>query len=58
MTGDPDTLLYAMYHSSVAGTWQSPEYLNDAEVDEMLERAARDQPTRSARPPTQALNDG
>lgn len=38
VTGDPDTLLYPMYHSSVAGTWQSPEYLNDPEVDELLER--------------------
>lgn len=38
VTGDPDTLLYPMYHSSVAGTWQSPEHLNDPEVDELLER--------------------
>jgi peptide/nickel transport system substrate-binding protein len=37
VTGDPDTLLYGMYHSSAAGTWQSPEYLNDAEVDAYLE---------------------
>ena len=37
MTGDPDTLLYGMYHSSAAGTWQSPEYLNDTEVDQLLE---------------------
>jgi peptide/nickel transport system substrate-binding protein len=36
-TGDPDTLLYGMYHSSVPGTWQSPEYLNDAKVDEHLD---------------------
>ncbi len=35
-TGDPDTLLYPMYHSSAAGTWQSPEYLNDPEVDALL----------------------
>ena len=38
VTGDPDTLLYGMYHSSNAGTWQSPEYLNDAKVDELLEK--------------------
>lgn len=38
VTGDPDTLLYPMYHSSVRGTWQSPEYLDDAEVDALLER--------------------
>jgi len=37
VTGDPDTLLYGMYHSSTPGTWQSPEYLNDAKVDEFLE---------------------
>lgn len=37
VTGDPDTLLYGMYHSSTPGTWQSPEYLNDAEVDQHLE---------------------
>ena len=37
VTGDPDTLLYSMYHSSVPGTWQSPEYLNDSEVDGALE---------------------
>lgn len=36
VTGDPDTLLYPMYHSSAAGTWQSPEYLNDTEVDQLL----------------------
>jgi peptide/nickel transport system substrate-binding protein len=38
VTGDPDTLLYGMYHSSAAGTWQSPEYLKDAKVDELLEK--------------------
>lgn len=37
VTGDPDTLLYGMYHSSAAGTWQSPEYLNDKQVDQYLE---------------------
>jgi len=37
VTGDPDTLLYGMYHSSTPGTWQSPEHLNDAQVDEYLE---------------------
>ncbi|MDE0530042.1 MAG: ABC transporter substrate-binding protein [Albidovulum sp.] len=37
VTGDPDTLLYGMYHSSAAGTWQSPEYLSDTEVDAHLE---------------------
>lgn len=37
VTGDPDTLLYGMYHSSVPGTWQSPEYLNDPGVDAALD---------------------
>jgi peptide/nickel transport system substrate-binding protein len=38
VTGDPDTLLYSMYHSSNAGTWQSAEHLNDPEVDALLEK--------------------
>ncbi len=48
VTGDPDTLLYGMYHSSTPGTWQSPEYLNDAKVDEHLEagRSAADDAAR------------
>ncbi|MGD9912535.1 MAG: ABC transporter substrate-binding protein [Rhizobiaceae bacterium] len=37
VTGDPDTLLYGMYHSTAKGTWQSPEYLEDAEVDKQLD---------------------
>lgn len=41
VTGDPDTLLYGMYHSSTPGTWQSPEYLNDPEVDAALEAGRR-----------------
>jgi len=50
VTGDPDTLLYPMYHSSAAGTWQSPEYLNDAEVDRLLTegRTAADDAGREA----------
>lgn len=50
VTGDPDTLLYGMYHSSTPGTWQSPEYLNDAQVDEYLEtgRSAADDASREA----------
>lgn len=38
VTGDPDTLLYGMYHSSNPGTWQSPEYLDDPFVDSYLEQ--------------------
>lgn len=38
MSGDPDSLLYTMYHSSAAGTWMSPEHLKDAEVDALLEK--------------------
>ncbi len=37
LTGDPDTLLYGMYHSKNAGTWQSPEHLSDADVDAALD---------------------
>ena len=50
VTGDPDTLLYGMYHSSTPGTWQSPEYLNDADVDAALEagRTAADEAGRQA----------
>lgn len=50
VTGDPDTLLYGMYHSSTPGTWQSPEYLEDAKVDEYLEagRSAADDADREA----------
>ena len=38
VTGDPDTLIYGMYYSKNAGTWQSPEYLKDAKVDELLDK--------------------
>ena len=48
VTGDPDTLLYRMYHSSAAGTWQSPEYLKDDQVDAYLQ-AARTAATPEAR---------
>ena len=50
VTGDPDTLLYGMYHSSTPGTWQSPEHLSDAKVDEYLEagRTASDDAGREA----------
>ncbi|OCP25113.1 MULTISPECIES: ABC transporter substrate-binding protein [unclassified Ensifer] len=43
LTGDPDTLLYGMYHSSAAGTWQAPEYLKDAEVDALLDKGRAEQ---------------
>jgi peptide/nickel transport system substrate-binding protein len=57
VTGDPDTLLYGMYHSSMAGTWQSPEHLNDALVDEYLDagRTANTDAEREAA--YSALND-
>ena len=50
VTGDPDTLLYGMYHSSAKGTWQSPEYLQDADVDKYLDegRTATDDAARAA----------
>jgi peptide/nickel transport system substrate-binding protein len=57
VTGDPDTLLYPMYHSSLAGTWQSPEYLKDAEVDALLDKG-RTAATPAEREATYAaLND-
>lgn len=50
VTGDPDTLLWGMYHSSTPGTWQSPERLNDKLVDQYLEagRKAADETGRIA----------
>lgn len=39
VTGDPDTLLYGMYHSTKTATWQSSEHLNDPKVDALLEKA-------------------
>ncbi len=37
VTGDPDTLIYGMYHSIDTATWQSPEHLNNPDVDALLE---------------------
>ena len=51
VTGDPDTLIYGMYHSSAAGTWQSPEYLKDAKVDELLDKGRTVTSTTSAPQP-------
>lgn len=57
VTGDPDTLLYGMYNSKLAGTWQSPEYLNDADVDDLLDQG-RDNTDLAARETAyKALND-
>ena len=57
VTGDPDTLLYGMYHSSSAGTWQSPEHLSDSEVDRLLD-AGRTAMTHAGRAEAySALND-
>ena len=49
-TPDPDALLYNMYHSTVAGTWQSVEWLQNDEVDRLLEagRTELDQEARAA----------
>ena len=37
-----------MYHSSAAGTWRSPEWVDDAEVDRLLDsgRSTIDQAER------------
>ena len=42
ITGDPDTLLYPMYHSADTGTWMSPEHLSDPKVDAMLEAGRKE----------------
>lgn len=39
VTGDPDTLIYGMYHSAETATWQSPEHLNNPDVDKLLDAA-------------------
>jgi peptide/nickel transport system substrate-binding protein len=57
VTGDPDTLFYPMYHSSAAGTWQSPEYLKDAKVDEYLETGRTATSTQEREKAYSALND-
>ena len=36
-TPDPDSLLSSMYHSSNVGSWTSMEWLQDSEVDRLLE---------------------
>ncbi|ADO44267.1 D,D-dipeptide-binding periplasmic protein ddpA (plasmid) [Ketogulonicigenium vulgare Y25] len=36
---DTDSLLYAMYHSSVAPTWMSAEHLKNDDVDALLDAA-------------------
>ncbi|WP_417247469.1 ABC transporter substrate-binding protein [Celeribacter sp.] len=57
VTGDPDTLLYNMYHSSTAGTWQSPEYLSDPQVDEALEAGRRGPSDEERETAYSTLND-
>jgi len=48
---DTDSLLYTMYHSSQPHTWQSSSYLQNAEVDELLD-AARVEPDQNERQAT------
>ncbi|MEP4562645.1 MAG: ABC transporter substrate-binding protein, partial [Nitratireductor sp.] len=57
VTGDPDTLLYPMYHSSAAGTWQSPEYLKDEAVDAALEKGRAETSDEGRQAAYTALND-
>ncbi len=45
---DTDSLLYTMYHSSQPHTWQSASYLDNAEVDALLD-AARVEPDQASR---------
>ena len=37
VTPDADSLLWTMYHSSAAGSWSSMEWLQDPEIDRLLE---------------------
>lgn len=57
VTGDPDTLIYGMYHSSTPGTWQSPEYLNDAQVDALLDAGRSGANAAEREQAYSALND-
>ena len=57
VTGDPDTLLYGKYHSTKAGTWQSPEHLNDAEVDALLDAGRTGSSDAEREAAYSALND-
>lgn len=36
---DPDSFLYAMYHSRAAGTWMSTEWLQNPEVDRLINQS-------------------
>lgn len=38
---DPDSLLYSMYHSKAAGTWLSMSWLQDKQVDDLLDQGRR-----------------
>jgi peptide/nickel transport system substrate-binding protein len=38
ITPDPDAVIYNMYHSNVAGTWQATSWLLDPEVDALLDQ--------------------
>ena len=57
VTGDPDTLLYGMYHSTKAGTWQSPEHLSDAEVDSLLDQGRTGESDAARESAYAALNE-
>ena len=35
----PDSMFFTQYHSSAAGTWASLEWINDPEVDALIEKA-------------------
>jgi len=57
VTGDPDTLLYGQYYSANAGTWQSPEYLNDPKVDALLNEGRTASSDAGRQAAYSALND-
>ena len=56
MTGDPDALLYGMYSSTMGGTWQSAEHLNDSRVDMFLEQGRTASDTHGRASAYSALN--
>ena len=57
ITGDPDTLLYGMYHSSSYGTYRSSEFLKDELVDQYLESGRSTDSDREREEIYSKLND-
>lgn len=56
VTGDPDTLIYGMYHSTDTATWQSPEHLDNPDVDKLLDQARTQTDTADRKATYEKLN--